>query len=254
MLFSYKQIASLNNTETKIYEYVIKNTEKVLEMNIRQFADANFVSTATLSRFFKKCECDGFVDFKYQLKEYTRNSTLPSYDEEINIIEDFFDYTKTDVFDEQIHTFVDYNQKAKNITFMGIGTSGILGEFGARYFSNVGYYAICINDPYYPPNTSDDENVLIILSESGETREILDQIRIHQGKKTKILAITSERDSTIDRMADASIYYFVPSIILPQTYNISTQIPVLYIIERLTRELQNTNQRSLPIRTSTRND
>ena len=68
------------------------------------------------------------------------------------------------------------------------------------------------------------------------------------------MAITNKPGSTIDKMADASIYYYVKDVVLPQTYKISSQVPVLYILERLTRELKNTNKRSLPLKTSTRND
>ena len=131
----------------------------------------------------------------------------------------------------------------------------IRDRYGARYFSNVGYFSQSISEPYYPPLVDhNDTHLLIVLSESGETREVIDQIRIYQSNHTKILVITNKPDSTIDKMADASIYYYVKDIILPQTYNISSQIPVLYIIERLTRELQNSRKKSLPLKTSTRND
>ena len=39
----------------------------------------------------------------------------------------------------------------------------------------------------------------------------------------------------------------------PQTYNISTQVPVLYILERVTRELQNSEEKALPLKFSSRN-
>ena len=55
-------------------------------------------------------------------------------------------------------------------------------------------------------------------------------------------------------MADASIYYYVKDVILPQTYNISSQVPVIYILERLTRELQKNGKKKLSLKTSTRND
>jgi len=54
-------------------------------------------------------------------------------------------------------------------------------------------------------------------------------------------------------MADLGIYYYVKDIILPQTYNISSQVPVLYILERVTHELQNAKEKSLPLKFTSRN-
>ena len=94
---------------------------------------------------------------------------------------------------------------------------------------------------------------MIVLSESGETREIIDQLKMYQAKNIKIVAITNKAGTTIDQMADFSIYYYVKDMILPQTYNISTQVPVLYILERVTRELQNSEEKALPLKFSSRN-
>jgi len=254
MIFTYRQIAELNETETSIYQYVIKNMEAVLKMSVRELAEKTFVSTATIVRFCQKLNCQGFVEFKMKLKEFYEGSMLPAVEDEVDVLLDFFNYTRSDDFKERINTFVKYILDASTICFVGIGTSGTLGEFGARYFSNVGFFSQCITDPYYPPLVDhNDTHLVIVLSESGETREIIDQMRIYQSKNTKILTITNTPGSTIDRMADASIYYFVKDIILPQTYNISSQVPVLYILERLTRELQNTHKKSLPLKPSSRN-
>ena len=51
MLFTYKQIALLNATETSIYQYVIKNIPDVIKMSVRDLAKATHVSTATVVRF-----------------------------------------------------------------------------------------------------------------------------------------------------------------------------------------------------------
>lgn len=254
-MFTYRQIASLNDTETNIYHYIVKNMDAVLKMGVRELANKTFVSTATIVRFCQKLDCEGFSDFKVKLKLFKEGAMLPELDDEVDVLLEFFNYSRSNEFKEHIRIFVDYIQKAKTICFVGIGTSGILGEYGARYFSNVGYYAHSISDPYYPPLVdNNDAHLVIVLSESGETREIIDQIRIYQSNKTKILAITNKPGTTIDKMADASIYYYVKDIVLPQTYNISSQVPVLYILERLTRELQNSKKKSLPLKTSTRND
>lgn len=254
MLFTYKQIACLNMTETSIYQYVIKNVPTVIKMSVRDLAKVTHVSTATIVRFCQKMECQGFVEFKTKLKLFHEGLMLPDIDDEIDVILEFFNYARSDDFKNKINKFVSYVQNAQTITFFGIGTSGLLGKYGARYFSNIGYYSQAIEDPYWPPPVnSNSQHLLIVLSESGETREVIDQIKMYQCQHTKIVSIINKPDTTIGNMSDLCINYFVKDIVLPQTYNISSQIPVLYILERLTRELQNSNKRPLPLKSTSRN-
>lgn len=254
MLFTYKQIALLNATETSIYQYVIKNIPDVIKMSVRDLAKATHVSTATVVRFCQKLDCQRFVEFKTRLKLFNEGLLLPDIDDEIDLILDFFNYARSDDFKADIKKFVEYIETAQVITFLGIGTSGLLGKFGARYFSNVGYFSQGIDDPYWPPPaTGDSKHLLIVLSESGETREIIDQIKMYQRQNTKIVSIINLPNTTIGNMSDLCINYYIKDIILPQTYNISCQIPVMYILERVTRELQNNQKRSLPLKFTSRN-
>lgn len=62
-------MGSLNETEAYVYNYVVKNTKKVLKESIRELANDTHVSTATIMRFCKKMGCEGFTELKYRLKE-----------------------------------------------------------------------------------------------------------------------------------------------------------------------------------------
>ena len=70
MIFTYEQISKLNDTELIVYNYIIKNMNQVLNMNIRELASKSHVSTATITRFCHKLNCDGFVEFKIELKRF----------------------------------------------------------------------------------------------------------------------------------------------------------------------------------------
>ena len=58
-MFTHSAIASLNNLEMMVYNYVIKNRDKVMYMTIRELADAAGVSTTTILRFCRKLNCAG---------------------------------------------------------------------------------------------------------------------------------------------------------------------------------------------------
>ena len=69
-MFTHSAVASLNNLEMMVYNYVIKNRDKVMYMTIRELADAAGVSTTTILRFCRKLNCDGYSEFRVRFKLY----------------------------------------------------------------------------------------------------------------------------------------------------------------------------------------
>lgn len=239
MIFTYEQISNLNDTELIVYNYIIKNVNKVLNMNIRELALESHVSTATITRFCHKLDCDGFVEFKIELKRFNEVNKMPEIDDEITMLNQFFEYSKGKEFHDNINEAVDYIVDSNFIVCLGVGQSGSMARYAARFFSNIGYYSQYIDDPFYPAPTDQFEKCLLIaFSNSGETREVIDQLRLYRGVQSKIIAITNESNSTIAKMSDLTIPYFIKKVILPNTKNISSQVPVVYIIERICRKLQ----------------
>ena len=90
MIFTYEQISKLNDTELIVYNYIIKNINQVLKMNIRELASESHVSTATITRFCHKLDCDGFVEFKIELKRFNEVNKMPEIDDEITMLNQFF--------------------------------------------------------------------------------------------------------------------------------------------------------------------
>lgn len=248
MIFTYQQIASLNDTEIIIYRYVIKNIDKICRMSIREFAAVTHVSTATVVRFCRKFDCVGYLEFKYQLKVFNEKAEIPNLSHEMQSMQSFFEYTSTKEFHQIIRLVARCVKEAHSICFIGIGTSGTLGEYGARFFSNVGYHSMSIKDPYYPaPTNQSNKNLVFILSVSGENQQVIDQLKLYQRKRCKIIAITNTTNCTISKMADITIPYYVKEIVLPQTYNITSQVPVVYILERVARELQKESREKMQV-------
>ncbi|MBM7689234.1 DNA-binding MurR/RpiR family transcriptional regulator [Enterococcus ureilyticus] len=129
---------------------------------------------------------------------------------------------------------------ARHVVFSGIGTSGILGTYGSRYFTNMGINAYSIGDPFTPiPQRGFENTLVIILSVSGETSELIKQVTDFKRSGAKILSITNDEHSTIARLADYNISYYMPderSIYTDPYINITTQIPVVTLIELLAHQ------------------
>lgn len=238
-MFEYKILQSYNDLETLVYSYVMEHKEEVKYMTVRELADAVHVSTSTVLRFCKKTGCDGYSEFKIKFKQYLEENRKKKQikDTGIDEIMYFFHTTTSTQYEEQINEIVSYIQEAKQLIFIGIGTSGVLGKYGARYFSNIGKYSQYIEDPYYPIHEDLDSAIVIALSESGDTQQVLQMAERFKRHNAKILSITNGNACTLARISDYHLSYFVARNMIHEEYNITTQVPVLYLLETIGRRL-----------------
>lgn len=238
-MFEYKILQSYNDLETLVYSYVMEHKEEVKYMTVRELADAVHVSTSTVLRFCKKTGCDGYSEFKIKFKQYLEENRKKKQikDTGIDEIMYFFHTTTSTQYEEQINEIVSYIQEAKQLIFIGIGTSGVLGKYGARYFSNIGKYSQYIEDPYYPIHEDLDSAIVIALSESGETQQVLQMAERFKRHNARILSITNGNACTLARISDYHLSYFVARNMIHEEYNITTQVPVLYLLETIGRRL-----------------
>ena len=237
-MFSHSAIASLNNLEMMVYNYVIKNRDKVMYMTIRELADAVGVSTTTILRFCRKLNCDGYSEFRVRFKLYRDQNEPQQANFGASEIISFFKSVNNEEFDALLDKAVDIILSSERIIFVGAGTSGSLAKYGARFFSNIGKFSNHIDDPYFPVTNDMAKNALaIVLSVSGETEEILrfaSQFSLHH---CKVLSVTSHEHSRLAKLADFNLSWHVPQTRIGGVYDITTQIPVIYILESLGRKL-----------------
>lgn len=226
-MFSHAAIASLNNLEMLVYNYVIKNRDKVMYMTIRELADAVGVSTTTVLRFCRKLHCDGYSEFRVRFKLYLEQDEPQQANFGASEIISFFKSVNNDEFDKLLDQAVDIILSSERIIFVGAGTSGALAKYGARFFSNVGKFSNHIDNPYFPVTNDMAKNALaIVLSVSGETTEILrfaSQFSLHN---CKVLSITSHEHSALAKLADFNLSWHVPQTRIAGVYDITTQIPL----------------------------
>lgn len=71
-MFNYETVQSFNDLELMVYKYILSHTNEVKYMTIRELAEAVHVSTSTIVRFCKKNGCDGYSEFKAQLKIFLK--------------------------------------------------------------------------------------------------------------------------------------------------------------------------------------
>ncbi len=240
-MFSYEILQSFNDLEMLVYSYIMEHKREIQFMTIRELADAVHVSTSTILRFCRKTGCDGYAEFRVQFKNFLKNQEekdkAPDSDTAMDEIVNFFRTATSTRYEQQIKEAAGVIKKAKQLIFIGIGTSGILGKYGARYFSNLGKYSQFIEDPYYPIVMDMEETVVVALSESGETQETVRLAGRFMEHNCRLVSITNGSANVLAKMSDYNLAYYVSRQMSRKEYNITTQVPVLYLLEALGRRL-----------------
>ena len=236
-MFNAETIQSLNDLELEVYNYVIRQPEKVQYMRIREFAEEAHVSTSTVLRFCKKVGCDGYAEFKLKLRQYLNESHQPAVKDDISEVIDFLKKTCSDAYDEKLEELTQIILNAHHIFFVGSGMSGIVAKYGARYFSSMGKFCLYIDEPHYPTESKFVENSLVIVfSVSGESHDTISHVLRFKEQNCQILSVTNTENCTIAKLSDYNLAYYVTYTRL-KDYDVTTQIPAMSIVERLGKKL-----------------
>lgn len=238
-MFTYEQIESLNDLELAIYNYVIMHMEKTVHLKIRELAEEVHVSTSTVLRFCNKMDCEGYSEFKIRLKMYLQEHDSLPPQEDLSYIEKFIEDLQNGRYDARLNQAVDLIMDSDEVIFEGVGSSGIIAKYGARFLSDVGCYSIHISDPFHPiPKKDFSKSILIALSVSGQNQQLIEKIKLYKTKNARIITFTNSDNCMIAKMADLAIAYFMPFIKLNYDYNITTQAPLIMLLEAIGHKVQ----------------
>lgn len=237
-MFNYEQIKKLTDVELLIYNYIMQNSQSIRYMTIRELADAVHVSTSAIVRFCKKLNCEGYAEFKVQFKIYLEETKVKQPLNDISEIINYFQSVNNEEFERNISKVAELVSQSKQVIFIGVGTSGILGKYGARYFSNIGKFSYFIDDPFYPNIGGISEDaVAILLSVSGETEQTINLARFFLQQRCTLVSITNSTNSTLAKMSQYNLSYYMTNQKNQQEYDITTQVPVIFILESIGRRL-----------------
>lgn len=238
ILFEAEKIKQLNELEMLVYDYILTHTEEIPSLTIRQLSECCHVSTSTILRCCTKLGFQGFSELKYALKKkqlQEKEQALEQYYDATVQIDHFLKRINNDSYQKVIQKAVDMIVSANHVSFIGIGTSGVLGSYGSRYFVNLGLNAYSITDPFEPvPSRGLTTTLAIILSVSGETDVIIEKTETLKRNGAAVLSLTNDETSTISRLADYNVSYYMPEARGKDTsLNLTTQVPVIALLEIL---------------------
>ncbi|WP_338449723.1 MurR/RpiR family transcriptional regulator [Niallia oryzisoli] len=231
------------SSEAELALYIIHNPDEISQLSISQIARKIHISPATITRFCQKISFSGFNEFKHELKRYIdlRNKPIFNsdikdidyfaklYQNHIDIIENTF--RKITYFD--IQRAVTLLNAAKKVHVYGIGNSGIASQEFKWKFFRIGVNVESITDPHQAAMDaalSTESSLVIGISVSGNTKEVINAVKIAKQQGATILAITSQKESELARLSDLTLAVTSKSN-MHMGQNISPSLPLFLLFD-----------------------
>ena len=225
-MITIEQIKQLNDLEYEIYLYLINHSDVVVKAKLSDIAKTLHVSSSMITRVCKKLGFEGFTQFKVQMR-YNQEKEVRRQESDSEYLIDFF--KKID------------NQESKALlqrVAFGIGLSGAIAEYGAYLFNRRGFKSFYVDDFSHRFNVYDPDTCVVILTVSGETKETNNQIMFIKETGAKVIVISNSVNTTAAKLADENICYYIPSSKDSYFYSSASQVPVVYILETLIKEIE----------------
>ncbi len=253
VLIKLRDYRNLSAAENQVREYILKYPKKVLEYTVYDLAKESFTSPATVVRLCKKIDIKGFARLKVLLAEETKyfqdmklnlldTTTIEKNDTPHAIIEKItniaiktIEETRVLVNEKQFMEVARLLQRAVIIDFYGVGASNPVAIDAQFKFMRIGKNVITYqlyDRQYVQAVNSDANHVGVIISYSGETKEMIQIAGILQKNGTPVVAVTSSGENSLNRIADYNLFVTAKETVF-RSGAMASRTAQLYIIDIL---------------------
>lgn len=213
---------SLTKTEKKIAATVLASPDLFSQTSLSELANQLDVGEATFIRFCRTLGFRGFTDFKLELAielatrekqnhslldtDISPNDDAPSIASKLqsamnNVISETINLLDFDTLNATVQQMM----KAKRIFLFGAGSSGITAEEAKNKFMRIGLQVDSTANNHFmymqaALMTKDD--VVIGISHSGYSKEVIESLSIAQKNQATTVALTHNLRSPITQVAN----------------------------------------------------
>lgn len=220
---------TLSKNQKLVANYILENRNKCVRMTLSELGKECSLSETTIIRFINKLDYTSYQDFRLDMAQDLSRQDVEESEE---TTKDYQEIKSDDSIEEikqkvisiassainDINKLVDLDrvtdatklvEKAKRIMFFGAGGSGVIATDVYHKFLRCGKNVINESNSHIAlihasQLTSDD--LLILISHEGESKEVLECGRLAQKQGAKVLAITSYMNSDLAKLADLCIF------------------------------------------------
>ena len=202
-----RQLDTLSKAERKVGEYVLAEPKWFVQSPVAEITARAQVSQPTVIRFCRSLGYDGLPQFKLALSAATSHNGLPYVHEELNI-DDNVAAVREKVLsntaaamlglrgsldDTEVERAVSLLAAARRVEFYGVGNSGIVAQDAQHKFFRFGISTVAYVDSHIQlmaASVLSPQDVLVAVSNSGLSREVLEAVEIAKNNGCVIIGLT----------------------------------------------------------------
>lgn len=217
-----EMLPKLPPSELKIAEYILEHPQESISMTALELGKRSSTSGAAVIRLCKSLDLKGFQDLKLRIagdlqktrdegyRDIKPNEPLLSIvDKMVNnsilAIRETAELINTSELEKAINLL----RHAKNIHFVGVGASAIIAEDAQQKFLRINKAAYAFTDMHMAVTliaNASEEDVVVGISYSGETNEIVRVLELAKQKNIKTISLTKYGSSPIGKVSDVRLY------------------------------------------------
>lgn len=212
---------SLSQSEKIIADYVIVNSDDMVNMSMMDIANVVGLSDATVLRFVRSIGFRGFSDFKIALaadlirpteaifeeldeEDDTKTVTMKVFQAGMQLLQDTLEHLDMQAMDAAL-TMI---QSAKRIFLYSSGTSGGIADWFLTRLIRLNYNVVMNNDAHLQiiqSSLMDKDDLVIMISRSGTADNLIRAERQAIKNGAKVLSITCNAKSVLASGATVSL-------------------------------------------------
>ena len=226
MINMLKQRDNLSNSEKAVLDYLIANKGTLKDLSVEGIAEATYTSPASVVRMCKKLGYNGFKEFKvdyilanskieipkdveYQdvilMRENNEKSGRKAIENNIRALED----TLKLYSEKSLEKAAEIIMTARKTLLFGKGSSYLACKDLQMKLRRIDRFCIAQDDLHEQMidiTFADERDVVILISNSGETEEIVKSGIVARENNAKIISIVRAGKSLLSDIADLVLY------------------------------------------------
>lgn len=209
-------------TQRNIAKYILSHTDKVVLLSISDLAMECSTSETTVMRFLKKLGYSSFQVFKVEMAQQISVKSPQAVYEDIKLDDDVSKVKQKIIYsvnnsinelnnllnNETLNEVVNTLSNANKILFFGIGGSSLIAQDAFHKFLRLGLNVLYDTSPHLMNvhcTYTSKKDVLLLVSHSGESREVLECANLARKNNAKIIALTSYKTSSLTKLVDFTL-------------------------------------------------
>ena len=204
-------LPSLAPAEQRVGKLVLKDPRAFANLPVTELADRAHVSKPTVVRFCRSVGYDGLSDFKLKLAgsvsegvpfihrsvdadDKTSDVTVKVIDNTVAAFLKYRNDASSFVLDQAVQALAATHASGKRIEFYGVGNSGIVAQDAQHKFFRLGMNTIAYSDGHMQVMSASmlgKGDCVVIISNSGRTRDLMDACDIARKRGATTIVITS---------------------------------------------------------------